>query len=55
MNQKADQERATAFAKSQGCTGDPWFVDDKWGGYWQAPSPHGPYTFRLSHEQDGRK
>jgi hypothetical protein len=40
--------RCEAEAKVKGVATTPvYFVDDRWGGYWQCGTAHGPYTFRL--------
>ena len=44
---RADWEEAQHIAKSQGADG-AWFIDDKWGGYWQAGTKYGAYTFRTA-------
>lgn len=45
---RADFEEAQCIAKAAGADGVSGFVYDKWGGYWQASTKYGPYTFRTA-------
>lgn len=38
---------AEQHARSQGCDGPVYRVEDRWGGYWQTKSDWGPYNFTL--------
>jgi hypothetical protein len=45
--ERADWEEAQHKARSEGADGAS-FISDKWGGYWQANTKYGPYTFRTA-------
>lgn len=50
VNSRRIIEKAKEWARSQG-VGEPKFVYDKWGGYWQSSTKCGkPYNFRVVDE-----